>query len=281
MSSSVADRLAPFGTTIFAEMTRLAAEHRAINLSQGFPDFDGPEFVRHAAQRAIDAGHNQYARPGGEPVLVEALADDFSARTGVSCDPMREVTVTGGCTGAIAASMLGLINPGDEVVLFEPYYDCYRACVALAGGTPRFVAMRPRDGRFTFDEHELRAAFGPRTRAVLLNTPHNPTGTVLDRGELSAVAALAREHDAFVVADEVYEHLVFEGEHVSIASLPGMAERTLTLSSLGKTFSLTGWKIGWAIGPEHLTAGVRSAQQFLAFSVSTPMQHAAAEAIRR
>lgn len=285
MSNAVAERLRPFGTTIFAEMTRLAVEHDAVNLSQGFPDFDGPAFIREAAKHAIDTGHNQYARPAGEPALVGAIATSFSERTGLACDAMAEVTVTSGCTEAIAATMLGLVNPGDEVVLFEPFYDSYRACVAMAGAVPKTVAMRPARGsggmRYAFDEAELRAAFGPKTRAVLVNTPHNPTGSVLTREELGVIASLATEHDAIVIADEVYEHLVYEGEHVSIAALPGMAERTVTLSSLGKTFSLTGWKIGWAIAPPQLTAGVRAAHQFLTFAVSTPMQHAAAEAIMR
>lgn len=281
MKPIVSDRLRPFGTTIFAEMTRLAAEHDAVNLSQGFPDFDGPAFVREAAQRAIDQGHNQYARPAGELPLVRAVADDFSRRVGVARDPLTEVTVTAGCTEAIAATMLGLLNPGDEVVLFEPYYDSYRACVALAGATPRFVAMRPNDaGRFEIDEAELQAAFTPRTRAVLVNTPHNPTGTVLSREELSRIGALAAAHDAAIIADEVYEHLTFGVPHVSIASLPGLAERTVTLSSFGKSYSMTGWKIGWAVAPAPLTAGIRAAHQFLTFAVSTPMQHAAAVAVR-
>jgi aspartate/methionine/tyrosine aminotransferase len=280
MSTRVAERLRPFGTTIFAEMSRLAAEHGAVNLSQGFPDFDAPGFIREAAAAAINAGHNQYGRSAGEPVLARAIAEDFGRRTGLAFDPLDEVTVTSGCTEAIAAALLGLINPGDEVVLFEPFYDSYRAAVAMAGATPRFVALREADGRFAPDLAELSAAFGPRTRAVLLNTPHNPTGSVFSVDELSAVAGLAIAHNAVVLADEVYEHLTYDARHVSIASLPGMRERTVTLSSLGKTFSATGWKIGWAVAPRDLTAGVRAAHQFLTFSVSTPMQHAAAHAIR-
>jgi aspartate/methionine/tyrosine aminotransferase len=279
-SSDIADRLKPFGTTIFSEMTRLANEAGAVNLSQGFPDFDGPGFIREAACRAIEQGRNQYARAAGEPVLVSALAEDFAARTGIGVDPLAEVTVTAGCTEAIAATLLGLVNPGDEVVLFEPYYDSYRACVAMAGAIPRFVGVRRIGARFEIDRAELRAAFSSRTRAVLINTPHNPTGMVMTRAELAEIADLARAHDALVLADEVYEHLTYGVEHVSIASLPGMWARTVTLSSLGKTFSLTGWKIGWAIAPAGLSAGVRAAHQFLTFAVSTPMQHAAAEAIR-
>ncbi|MEM9661562.1 MAG: aminotransferase class I/II-fold pyridoxal phosphate-dependent enzyme [Planctomycetota bacterium] len=279
MQTQTAERLRPFGTTIFAEMTKLALDHKAVNLSQGFPDFDGPLFVKQAAQVAIDAGRNQYARPSGEIPLVEAIAADVEDRLGVSYDPLAEITITCGCTEAVPATMLGLINPGDEVVLFEPYYDSYRASVALAGGVPRFVAMREQEGRLTFDRDELRAAVTDSTRAILVNTPHNPTGAVLTREELTEIADLAKEHDALVISDEVYEHLVFEGRHVSIASLPRMRERTVVLSSFGKTFSMTGWKIGWAMAPAELTAGIRNAHQFLTFAVSTPMQHAAAAAI--
>ncbi len=286
--SRVAARLAPFGTTIFAEMTRLAARHNAINLSQGFPDFEGPSFIKDAAVKAIREKHNQYARPTGEPELVEALAAWWGQETGRDLDPASEITITTGCTEALAASFLGLIEPGDEVILFEPFYDSYRACCALAGAKPRFVALRPPGpdagptAQFRFDEAELRAAFGPRTKAILINTPHNPTGKVFSRKELDLIASLCVEHDAIAITDEVYEHLVFEPDksHIRIATLPGMAERTVTLSSLGKTFSLTGWKIGWAIAPPHLTAGVRAAHQFLTFAVPTPLQHAAAEAIR-
>ena len=282
----VSARLRPFGTTVFAEMTRLAIEHKAVNLSQGFPDFDGPGFVREAAGAAIASGKNQYARPYGELPLVEAIADWHARGTGIQVDPLAEVTVTSGCTEAIAACMLGLIDPGDEVVLLEPYYDSYRACVAMAGGVPRFVPLRAQAeaGRaFVLDRAELRAAFGPRTKAVLLNTPHNPTGKVLTWEELGWIAECAIEHDAIVISDEVYEKLVFEAEqaHVSISTLPGMRERTIVCSSIGKTFSLTGWKIGWAIAPVRLTAGVRAAHQFLTFATATPLQHGAAEALRR
>lgn len=281
-----ASRLRPFGTTIFAEMTALAVRHEAINLSQGFPDFDGPGFLKRAAAEAVEAGHNQYARTQGVPALNEAIASTFSARTGVEIDPHGEVTVTSGCTEALVACCLGLLEPGDEVVAFEPFYDAYQADVALAGAVVRPVTLRvglDSGGRcrFGFDEAQLRAAFGPGTRAVLLNTPHNPTGKVFTLGELSLIADLARRHDAIVIADEVYEHLTFDPDrpHVSIAGLPGMAERTVTLSSLGKTFSLTGWKVGWAIAPRALTAGIRAAHQFLTFATATPLQHAAAAAL--
>ncbi|CAE7441237.1 dapC, partial [Symbiodinium necroappetens] len=278
--TQTADRFSAFGTTIFAEISALALEHGAINLGQGFPDFDGPEHVKAAATRAMADGHNQYAPLPGVPELRGAIARSFGERFGVSVDPAREVTVTCGCTEAIAATLSGLVNPGDEVVLFEPFYDSYRACVSLAGATARFVTLRAdANGRFTFDPGELRAAFNEKTRAVLVNTPHNPTGVVFSREELRSIADLCIEHDAIAISDEVYEHIVMEGEHVPIATLDGMRDRTVTLSSFGKTFSMTGWKIGWAIAPPALTSGVRSAHQFLTFAIATPLQHAAAEAL--
>ncbi len=281
MPSQTAERFRPFGTTIFAEMSRLAAEHNAVNLSQGFPDFDGPDFVKAAAKHAIDEAHNQYARSAGVPDLASAIAERFSARTHIPVDPMTQITVTSGCTEAIAATILGIANPGDEVVLFEPYYDSYRACLAMAGAKAKFVRLRPVDGRFTFDPAELAEAFTPRTRAILVNTPHNPTGTVLTRQELTQIAELCQKHDAVAISDEVYEDLTYGAPHLSIASLPGMPDRTVTLSSLGKSFSLTGWKVGWAIASVDLSAAVRSAHQFLTFSTATPFQHAAAVALRR
>ncbi len=278
----VADRFAPFGTTIFAEMTALAREHGAVNLSQGFPDFDGPALAKDAAAAAIARGDNQYAPMPGIPELRDAIRGWFGASSGLDVDPEREITVTSGCTEALAAAFLGLMNPGDEVVVFEPFYDSYRACLAMCGARARFVTMRRGDGRYSFDEAELRGAFGARTRAVLVNTPHNPTGTVLTRDELELIRDLCVEHDAIAIVDEVYEKLVYDEStpHIHLASLDGMRDRTLTLSSLGKTFSLTGWKVGWAIGAPGLTAGVRAAHQFLTFSVATPLQHGAAVALR-
>jgi len=275
--AGVAARLRPFGETIFAEISRLAIQHGAINLGQGFPNFDGPEFVKDAAARAMHDGQNQYARSIGVPALNDAIARRFEIDSGLSVDPTSHVTVTSGCTEALAASFLGLVNPGDEVILFEPYYDSYRACVAMAGGTPRFVTLRAPG--FSFVETELRAAFSERTRAILINTPHNPTGKMFSREELELIAFLCIEHDAIAITDEVYEHITFGPEHVRMATLPEMWDRTLTLSSLGKTFSFTGWKIGWAIGPPEFTAGVRSAHQFLTFATATPLQHAAASAL--
>jgi aspartate/methionine/tyrosine aminotransferase len=290
-SFGVADRLAPFGTTIFAEMSALAKKHNAINLSQGFPDFDGPAFIQQAAQEAIAKGHNQYAPMPGIPELRRAIAADRERRLGTPIEADTEVTVTAGCTEAINAAMLGIVNPGDPVVVFEPYYDCYRAALTFAQAEPRFVALRapgdehPND--FWYDDGELAAAFsgvGPdahAARAILLNTPHNPTGKVFTEGELDRVAALCQQHDAIAITDEVYEHLTYDPDvpHIALASRPGMADRTVSLSSLGKTHSLTGWKIGWAVAPAHLTAGVRAAHQFLTYSIATPLQFGAAAAI--
>ncbi|GGR13288.1 hypothetical protein GCM10010282_02080 [Streptomyces roseolus] len=240
-------RLAEFGTTIFAEMSALAARTGSINLGQGFPDTDGPEEIREAAVRALRDGRgNQYPPGPGVPELRTAIADHQHARYGLEYDPDTEVLVTAGATEAIAAALLALVGPGDEVVALEPYYDSYAACVAMAGGTRVPVTLRPREGRYVLDLDELRAAVTPRTRLLLLNTPHNPTGTVLTRAELTAVAELAVERDLLVVTDEVYEHLLFDGaEHVPIATLPDMRERTVTIGSAGKTYSFTGWKVGW------------------------------------
>jgi aspartate/methionine/tyrosine aminotransferase len=277
MHTTVAQRFAPFGTTIFAEMTALAQKFGAVNLGQGFPDFDGPLFVKDAAIEAITKHPNQYAPMGGVPELTETLARLWMDETNIACDARAHVTVTAGCTEAIAAAMLGLVNPGDEVILFEPYYDSYRACVAMAGGVPRFITLKAPE--FRFDRAALAAAFTEKTKLILVNTPHNPTGRVFTREELATIAELCVANDVLALTDEVYERLVFDGEHLRLATFPGMAERTLTMSSLGKTFSLTGWKIGWAIGPEEMTRAIRAAHQFLTFAVSTPLQRAAAAAL--
>ncbi|MEK6702202.1 MAG: aminotransferase class I/II-fold pyridoxal phosphate-dependent enzyme [Planctomycetota bacterium] len=279
---AVSTKLAPFGTTIFSEMTRLAIQHGAVNLAQGFPDFDGPEIAKKAGIDAINAGHSQYARMLGVPLLNKAIGDAWTRRTGFHVDPDTHITVTSGCTEAIAATLLGLLSPGDEAVIFEPFYDSYRACVALAGATARYVTLRPDKGNgFGFDEAELRAAFTDKTRMVLLNTPHNPTGKVFTAAELSLIAELCVKHNALVMCDEVYEHLTYDPTlpHISIATLPGMAGRTVTLGSVGKSYNLTGWKVGWAIAWPELTAGVRAAHQFLTFATATPMQHGAAAII--
>ncbi|MEU6389763.1 pyridoxal phosphate-dependent aminotransferase [Streptomyces sp. NPDC046939] len=274
-------RLAEFGTTIFAEMSALAVRTGAINLGQGFPDTDGPEQVREAAVRALRDGRgNQYPPGPGVPELRAAIAAHQERRYGIALDPDREVLVTAGATEAIAAALLALVEPGDEVVAFEPYYDSYAACIAMAGGTRVPVTLRPYEGSFRLDLDELRAALTPRTRLLLINTPHNPTGTVLTRAELKAIAELAVEHDLLVVTDEVYEHLTFDdAEHVPLASLPGMRERTVTIGSAGKTFSFTGWKVGWVTASPELTAAVRAAKQFLTYVSSGPFQYAVAEAL--
>ncbi len=274
----IARSLAPFGETIFTEISRLAMKHQAVNLGQGFPNFDGPGFVKQAAIDAINAGHGQYARMFGLPELNRAIADRFLNDTGMPIDPEREVTVTSGCTEAIAATLLGLVNPGDEVILIEPYYDSYRAAVAIAGAAAKFITLRPPD--FALHETDLRNAFTSKTRAILVNSPHNPTGKVYSRQELELVAKWCCEKDVIALSDEVYERLVFEGKHISLASMPGMKGRTVTLSSLGKTFSLTGWKIGWAVAVPELTAGIRAAHQFLTFATATPLQHGAIVALR-
>jgi len=278
MTSPLVQRMQGFGSTIFAEMTALATEHGAVNLGQGFPDTDGPPAMLEAAKAAIDAGHNQYPPGPGVPELLEAVAEHQRRFYGLQVDPRSQVLVTVGATEAIAAAILALCEPGDEVVTFEPYYDSYAASIALAGARRRTSVLRFPD--FAVDEASLRAAFSGRTRLVLLNTPHNPTGKVFSREELELVCSLAREHDAWVVTDEVYEHLVFDGaQHISVATLPGMAERTLTISSAGKTFSATGWKVGWVTGPAEAVAAVRAVKQFLTFVGSGPFQPAVAVAL--
>ncbi|MEV5463751.1 pyridoxal phosphate-dependent aminotransferase, partial [Streptomyces cellulosae] len=274
-------RLAEFGTTIFAEMSALALSTGAINLGQGFPDTDGPEEIREAAVRALRDGRgNQYPPGPGVPELRTAIAAHQQRRYGLTYDPDTEVLVTAGATEAIAASLLALLEPGDEVVALEPYYDSYAACVAMAGGRRVPVTLRPHDGGFRLDLDELRDAVTDRTRLLLINTPHNPTGTVLTRAELAAIAEIAVERDLLVVTDEVYEHLVFDrAEHVPLATFPGMRERTVTISSSGKTFSFTGWKVGWVTAPPALVSAVRSAKQYLTYVASGPFQYAVAEAL--
>jgi N-succinyldiaminopimelate aminotransferase len=274
--TSLAPRMQPFTTTVFAEMTALAVRTGAINLGQGFPDTDGPSSLLEGAVTAIRSGANQYPPGPGTPVLREAVATHQRRFYGLDVDP-ADVLVTAGATEAIAATVLALAGPGDEVVTFEPYYDSYAATIALAGATRRTVVLRSPD--FAVDEAALRAAFGPRTKLVLLNSPHNPTGKVFTPAELSLVAELAVEHDAVVLADEVYEHLTFGVPHVPIATLPGMAERTLVTSSAGKTFSVTGWKVGWLHGPSDLVAAARAVKQFLTYVGGAPFQPAVAAAL--
>jgi N-succinyldiaminopimelate aminotransferase len=274
-------RLEPFTSTIFAEMTALATRTGSVNLGQGFPDTDGPPSMLAAAQEAIASGVNQYPPGPGRPELRAAIAAQRT-RYGMSFDPDTEVLVTVGATEAIAAAMLALVQPGDEVVLFEPYYDSYAASVALAGATRRVVSLveEPGTGRFAVDLDALRAAIGPKTRLLLMNSPHNPTGTVFTRAELAGIAELCVAHDLIAVTDEVYECLTYDGvEHIPLGTLPGMAARTLTVSSAGKMFNCTGWKIGWACGPAELVAAVKAAKQFLTFVGGAPFQPAVAHAL--
>jgi N-succinyldiaminopimelate aminotransferase len=270
--------LAGFGTTIFAEMSALAARTGAINLGQGFPDTDGPEEIREAAVRALRDGRgNQYPPGPGVPELRTAVAAHQKHHYGLDPDPDTEVLVTAGATEAIAAALLGLLEPGDEVIAFEPYYDSYAACIAMAGA--RRVPLTLRAPAFRPDLTELRSLITRRTRLLLLNTPHNPTGTVLTAEETRELAAIAVEHDLLVVTDEVYEHLVFDGVHHPVAALPGMRERTVSISSAGKTFSFTGWKVGWVTAHAPLLAAVRTAKQYLTYVSSGPFQYAIAEAL--
>ncbi|WP_420639698.1 pyridoxal phosphate-dependent aminotransferase [Candidatus Poriferisocius sp.] len=270
--------LVEFGTTIFAEMSALATATGAINLGQGFPDTDGPAEVADAAVAAIRAGHNQYPPGLGIADLRLAVAEHQERFYGLEFDPDTEVLITAGATEAIAGAMLSLLVPGDEVVLFEPYYDSHVAGIAMARAERRLVTLRPP--HYRFDPDELAAAIGPRTRMMVVNSPHNPTGKVFDRQELEFIAELCRRHDLLVVTDEVYEHLAYDGTHIPLATLPGMRERTITVSSAGKTFSFTGWKVGWVCAPAELRAAVTAAKQFLTYVNGAPFQHAVAVGLR-
>ena len=275
-------RLRPYTTTIFAEMSALAVRTGSINLGQGFPDTDGPRSVLEAARQAIADGVNQYPPGPGNPELRQAIAFARERDHGQVFDPDTQVLVTVGATEALAAAVLGLLEPGDEVLLIEPHYDSYPPIIAMAGGRHRSVPLRPdADARFALDLGEAAAAITPSTRMMIVNSPHNPTGTVLTRDELAGLARLAVEHDLVVLTDEVYEHLIFDGaEHVPLATFDGMAERTVTISSAGKSFNTTGWKIGWACGPAPLIAAVRAAKQFLTYVGGAPFQPAIAHALR-
>ena len=273
----VNSRLRPFGATIFAEMTALAVKHGAFNLGQGAPDFDGPEFVKEAAIKAIRDGRGQYARMTGLPELTKAICERFERTSGLSFEPERDVVVTCGATEAIVDCMLALLEPGDEVVMFEPFYDSYPAAVAMAGGVSKIVTLEAPG--FRIDEQALRAAITPKTRVLLVNSPHNPSGRILDDSERRAVVKVANEFDLIVISDEVYEELWYETRHRTLATEPGMRERTIVLGSLGKSFSFTGWKVGWAIASAPLAAAVRSAHQFASFCAPTPLQVAGAAAM--
>ncbi|MCF8568880.1 pyridoxal phosphate-dependent aminotransferase [Gordonia sp. HY002] len=274
-------RMRPFTSTIFAEMSALAVEHDAVNLGQGFPDSDGPASMLEAAQRAIADGHNQYPPGPGIPALREAVAAQQLDDYGLAYDPDTQVLVTVGATEAIAGAILGLVEPGREVVMIEPYYDAYAAAVALAGGVRRTVPLVADGDGFTLDRDALAAAIGPDTAAVVVNSPHNPTGTIVSDDDLTEISRLCVEHDVIAIADEVYEHLVFDGAaHHPLATFPGMAERTLRISGAAKTFHVTGWKVGWISGPADLVQAARAAKQFLTYVGSGPFQPAVAHALR-
>jgi N-succinyldiaminopimelate aminotransferase len=279
MQRWMAERLCSQRDSVFEEMNALARRYDAVNLGSGTPDLPVPDAIQTAAQQAMAAGHNQYAPVQGEPVLREAVAAHAARFYGQEIDPKSEITITSGVTEALHAAVFSFIDPGDEVIVFEPFYDCYVPSIRLAGGIP--VAVTLHAPLFRFDPQELRAAFSPRTRALILNTPHNPTGTVFSKTELALIAELCQEFDVLAITDEVYEHIVFEGEkHVRLATLPGMRERTLTLSGAGKTFSCTGWRIGWAIGPAPLHDALARLRQFTVFASATPLQFAIAAGLR-
>jgi len=273
-------RLRPYATTVFAEMSALAARVGAVNLGQGFPDEDGPPAMLKAAREAIAEGVNQYPPGIGIPALREAVADQRKRHFGVDYDPATEVLVTVGATEAIAAAVLGLVEPGSEVILIQPFYDSYSPVVAMAGAHRVVVPLVPNGRGFALDIDALRRAVTPRTRTLIVNSPHNPTGTVLSEAELAAIAQIAVAADLLVITDEVYEHLVFDGHrHIPLASFDGMAERTVTISSAAKMFNCTGWKIGWACGPAELILGVRAAKQYLTYVGGAPFQPAVAHAL--
>ena len=282
MTEPLVERMRVFGETIFAEMTALAIRLGAINLGQGFPDTDGPVGMLDVATAAIKGGVNQYPPGPGVPQLREAVARHRQRLYGLEYDPTAEVFITVGATEAISATVLATCERGDEVIVFEPYYDSYPAVIALSGATRRAVTLRPDGptGRFAFDPDELRAAFGPRTRLILVNSPHNPTGTVFTRDELALIAELCVEHDVLAATDEVYEHLTYGGaEHIPLAQFPGMRERTFSISSAGKSFSVTGWKIGWVCAPPALVTAVQTVKQFTTFTANGALQLAVAHAL--
>ncbi|MAT98709.1 MAG: aminotransferase [Anaerolineaceae bacterium] len=276
--SYMAQRVADFGTTIFYEMTTLANEHQAINLGQGFPDFAAPDFMKEAAVAAIQSDINQYAPANGRPALREAVAQKVADLYGLQVDPNTEVTILHGATEGIFATVMGVVNPGDEVIVFEPFYDSYVPAIKMAGGIPRFYTLRPPD--WQIDEAELAALFNNKTKLIIVNTPHNPTGKVFNETELKLIANLCQTHDVIAMTDEVYEHIVFDGhQHLTLYNLPGMAQRTVMVSSLGKTFSVTGWKVGWAVAQPELSRAVFRAHQFMTFCGAAPLQEAAVTAV--
>jgi len=275
---TMSQRVAGFGTTVFVEINNLARQFDAVNLGQGAPDFDGPPEILAAAVEAVNGAFNQYAPGIGMPTVREAIAGHAERFYRQKLDPETDVLVTSGATEAVFAAILGLTDPGDEVIVFEPVYDTYVPNLVMAGVTPRYVPLRGEN--WTFDPDELAKAFRGLTRAIIVNTPHNPTGKVYSPQELRVIAELCQKHDVIAITDEVYEHILYDDAiHTRLATLPGMAERTLTISSLGKTFSVTGWKIGWALGPASLVNAVNQAHQFITYAVASPLQAAAAKAL--
>ncbi len=280
MPQWMSKKLQPYGASIFATLGRVARERKCVNLGQGFPDFDGPEAVKEAARQAIAAGHNQYAPLPGVPPLSSALAEKYREEAGLDFDPQTEITVLNGSTEAMYATLTALLEPGDEVIVFEPIYDTYLPVIQMNGA--KVVAVPLEAPAFAFDPDRLTKAFSAKTRAIIINTPHNPTGRVFSEAEMTQIQQLCIEHDVIAITDEVYEHLVFDGHrHIHMAALPGMRERTITISSTAKTFSLTGWKIGYTLAPPEATEAIRRMHQFIAFAVATPLQHGIAAALQQ
>jgi aspartate/methionine/tyrosine aminotransferase len=279
----VSDKAERFTESVIREMTRQAMLHGAINLAQGFPDFEAPDEIKRAAQQAIAGDVNQYAITWGAKNLRDAIARRLSLTQGLAVDPETDITVCCGSTEAMIASLMAVANAGDEIVIFEPFYENYGPDAILSGARPRFVALRPPadpDGEWSFDERELRAAFGPRTKAIILNTPNNPTGKVFARAELELIRDLCLEHDALAITDEIYEHIVYDGrEHLSIARLDGMRERTITINGMSKTYGVTGWRVGWAVAPAAISGAIRKVHDFLTVGAPAPLQEAGAAAL--
>jgi aminotransferase len=273
----LAARTAGFTESVIREMTRLNAIHGGINLAQGFPNFAAPQALKDAAKRAIDADINQYAITWGAKSLRDALSRTYAELYGMAVDPETMLTVTCGATEAMISTLLALVDPGDEVIVLEPFYENYGPDADIAGAHPVYVPLRPPEN--VFDRDELRKAFGPRTKAIIVNTPNNPTGRVFTRDDLTFIASLCIEHDVVAVTDEIYEHIRYEGEHIPIATLPGMAERTVTISGASKTFSVTGWRVGWIVAPPELTAGIRKVHDFVTVGAPAPLQEAVAEGL--
>ncbi len=275
----LSDKASRFTESVIREMTRLAMKHKAINLAQGFPDFPAPAAIKQAAQEAIGADINQYAITWGAKPLRDAIAEKFQRTQGLAVDPEREITVCCGSTEAMMSAMMAIINPGDEVVIFEPFYENYGPDAILSGATPRFVPLRPPD--FTFDRAQLAAAFGPATKAIILNTPNNPTGKIFSREELEFIRELCIRWNAFAITDEIYEHILYDGaRHISLATLDAMRERTITINGMSKTYSVTGWRVGWCIAPPEVTGAIRKVHDFLTVGAAAPLQQAGAVALR-